>query len=877
MCIRISLLNVPKILKKAPSAPGAPLPFYIRTSYPSNPEKAPVTVSLEEYMSTEATYEGPQRNGGQLPWYPFQTRTDFEFAKLTLDAKLNRSQVTKLLTIFQRCERKEDALTFKDYRKLEETWTAASHLVTPFQPHSIPVTYKDKTYTFDYWERPLWAWASDLVQNKALKDQWQWDAKINERYDGHEWVRFIDEPWTADRFAHIQASLPAGATPLCIILYADKTQLSSFGTAKGHPVYAKIANLPAHIRNGNGIGGGRVVGWLPIVDDHPDAVKNKGNTDYADFKAEVWHACLQRSLEVLREASDIGHTIICGDDISRWLFPLILILSSDYEEQAIMAAIRGLWSTHPCPKCLILRNDQSKYFEPHELELRSGEASQNIFTKAFGQPTKAAREAELKTVSLRPVKNAFWTLKNTDPHTALGFDPMHNYAGGLAKAHILELILHDYTDKNLKKLKRVKDHKALIEPRAAKFPRWRGLIHFNAILSETSFQDSNHWEDMARILMFVLHPEWNETDRPEQRQLLRCLRSFLRLNVYVSLEVHTKATIMALTAELKAFFEEIQKYSILNPNKGWNFPKMHAQLHLPDEILDKGSTKATSTKTFEWMHGPIKDTYLLTNFKNIASQILGADHNSYVVQSIQTSIELFDKASSQRDTEEEGLNQPKYRSGHLVLRSADNAGRPIPVSTFNFDGAIQEEQVSQYPFSFLEALSQFSNANSNTLGFNLVQNTCILPFKRVDTSYQSLVTWKMERDIVRCSREFHGHPRYDYVMMKTTLGTVFARLLYLFVIFPKSTVSDGIPLAVVLPYHAAIPPKSIEKDADLGFYRVRLSAQPQPQIVHAHSLIRGALLVPAFDQDSDLIVFDILDADMFMRMEGLCNSRFTKK
>ena len=28
---------------------------------------------------------------------------------------------------------------------------------------------------------------------------------------------------------------------------------------------ARIANLPVKIRNGEGIGGGRVVGWLPIV------------------------------------------------------------------------------------------------------------------------------------------------------------------------------------------------------------------------------------------------------------------------------------------------------------------------------------------------------------------------------------------------------------------------------------------------------------------------------------------------------------------------------------------------------------------------------------------------------------------------------------
>lgn len=62
-----------------------------------------------------------------------------------------------------------------------------------------------------------------------------------------------------------QDRLPSGALPFCIILYADKTRLSTFGTAKGYPVIARCANLPANIRNGSGVGGGRLVGWLPIV------------------------------------------------------------------------------------------------------------------------------------------------------------------------------------------------------------------------------------------------------------------------------------------------------------------------------------------------------------------------------------------------------------------------------------------------------------------------------------------------------------------------------------------------------------------------------------------------------------------------------------
>ncbi len=33
----------------------------------------------------------------------------------------------------------------------------------------------------------------------------------------------------------------------------------------GYLVIARIGNLPADIRNGTGLGGGELVGWLPIV------------------------------------------------------------------------------------------------------------------------------------------------------------------------------------------------------------------------------------------------------------------------------------------------------------------------------------------------------------------------------------------------------------------------------------------------------------------------------------------------------------------------------------------------------------------------------------------------------------------------------------
>ena len=70
--------------------------------------------------------------------------------------------------------------------------------------------------------------------------------------------------WLISSFSQSNLGEPE-RRPFCIILYADKSKLSSFGTQKGYPVVLRCANLPVTIRNGQGLGGGIVIGWLPIV------------------------------------------------------------------------------------------------------------------------------------------------------------------------------------------------------------------------------------------------------------------------------------------------------------------------------------------------------------------------------------------------------------------------------------------------------------------------------------------------------------------------------------------------------------------------------------------------------------------------------------
>jgi hypothetical protein len=63
-----------------------------------------------------------------------------------------------------------------------------------------------------------------------------------------------------------------------------------------------------------------------------DASK-QGNLAFVDFKRMVWHESFEKLLDSIKEHSKTGFSVICGDRVERLLFPFVVILSADYEEQ----------------------------------------------------------------------------------------------------------------------------------------------------------------------------------------------------------------------------------------------------------------------------------------------------------------------------------------------------------------------------------------------------------------------------------------------------------------------------------------------------------------------------------------------------------------
>lgn len=148
--------------------------------------------------------------------------------------------------------------------------------------------------------------------------------------------------WAQTSFDDIGCS---DSKPLMYVLYGDKARLSSFGTAKGYPIIARLANLDSDIVGWTA----RVVGWMFIVcecwcegDSNfllnielqvSEESQHAGKTYFVNFKNGVWHESVAKILESILEICEFGRSMECGDACIRHLLARLLILAADYEEQ----------------------------------------------------------------------------------------------------------------------------------------------------------------------------------------------------------------------------------------------------------------------------------------------------------------------------------------------------------------------------------------------------------------------------------------------------------------------------------------------------------------------------------------------------------------
>ncbi|KAI5990557.1 hypothetical protein F5J12DRAFT_727582 [Pisolithus orientalis] len=270
---------------------------------------------------------------------------------------------------------------------------------------------------FEVHYQSLWDWASDLLKDTSVGLYFVFDAQRLSNFDGSSFFHFIDEPWIADNFWNVQSDFPPDGKVLAFILYTDKAKLLSFGQQKGYPVVVQLANLPTWIWNSEGLGGGQVVGWLLIVNEDK---RYSGKTSFANFKNLIWHELFKEILDTISVYLKNGCWVTCWDGVPHQLFPTILILSADYEEQAVMALICGVMSHHPCLVCLIHQNEISKF--PMNCELCMSKNASKTLQEVWSQNQVDEKEQILIKQGLHDVDSAFHAVTNMDIYHTLCWD-----------------------------------------------------------------------------------------------------------------------------------------------------------------------------------------------------------------------------------------------------------------------------------------------------------------------------------------------------------------------------------------------------------------------------------------------------------------------
>ncbi|KAI0340313.1 hypothetical protein BDW22DRAFT_1334574 [Trametopsis cervina] len=812
-------------------------------------------------------------------WRPFNTRLDFEVAEFAHKTHLSEPSLARLLDLFRRGTGGKEMLTFATPADVYKAWDRANIYHVPFAKTSLEVEFEDKPEPFEFHRRSLWDWIIHQVKDPLLAPHFEWDAQRLSKFDGQEWVRFYDEPWTGDMFSNVQTQItkinPEGK-PLSIILWADTAKLSTFGTQKGHFIVARIGNLPSHIRNGGFLGGGRIVGFIPVADDDP---KHRKKPKYVNFKNAVYHEAFREFLKDVAEHSKAGYSCKCGDEILRHIFPFINIISADYEEQVRFALLRGLNGLAPCPICIVPKGTLSDLSVTYPLRVAS-----KIKT-LIDQPDSSEKLDMLKHLGLRDIPNAFWDVENTDVHEALSFDRLHAYIIGLWQKHLLQQLklLVDGLPREV----RVK-----IEELLSKMPRWPGLAHFNLGILAQDFSDGRKWEDLSKIILHAAYGPIVQHGDEKGYALLRLIRKWIELNALVSLEVQTEKTLTAFNRTLSQFDHRLrssQDYGNTDGiNKDWHaIIKTHSHMHAIRDIRAKGVVGNMDTKPNERLNKEMRMFYqLMTNFKNVEEQLGKLEDRSFVSCTIRAQIDAWDEYQKElkNETDEEGediatATSPwQFNQVYLGSRERPTSIQMFTTSTTDGIQALRDPAFHNFKQKLSDCLSDIASREivSGLISVSVRDEDMITECRYIKPDYESTVSWRLTTDRLRCSPSFHNRKRYDNVLVMLDENTlVFCELVRVFTYTLNGSVYA---LALVHPFRKpVVTPQTKKVDRHLGICRLRKLERKKSLIVPVRSIIRGCVIAEDSWHKDDFTVVDALDSDLYIRLHSIFPDRDTER
>lgn len=418
-------------------------------------------------------------------------------------------------------------------------------------------------------------------------------------------------------------------TIIPIILFSDKTHLSSSGKAKAWPVHMSIGNISYNVRWSQKLQSSRLVALLPrksgniIVFTLTNAFigleRHEQSDEYREWFRNSIHMVLEHVLAPLKSAMNDGIYLKCADGQTRLCFPILCQYLADYEEQVLLAnIIRG-----GCPKCLGVRGHLEAFRRLDQREPAAswiGGASPRLDKEAHHLRDKFAK-GKITLEQLKSKRHSYHpgdTFSARYPFggilDALGPDLLHQvskcFMDYVMKQWLKPLIVRYWKEKGVKKKTILRE----IDKRFTYVTAYPGLRRFSGGV----FAEDHHWtmreyKDIMRVAPAVL----NGLCPPEGMDLLREYLHIHRLSHYTA---HTDISLELLESAIHSFWRILKnpngrfvQWNIWNRNDDFAQPRLHYFSHYAQTVREKGCLPGCSTDRTEPLHKHIKEYYRKSN------------------------------------------------------------------------------------------------------------------------------------------------------------------------------------------------------------------------------------------------------------------------
>ncbi|KAJ6551138.1 hypothetical protein B0H19DRAFT_1263828 [Mycena capillaripes] len=789
------------------------------------------------------------------PYAPFRTFADYKFASRCVKRRMPNAEIDEDLRDMHSGVYSNDCfVTFHNHRDLQKSLEAARISNVPFCSKTLFIDFDGpnfgKRYEIKVEFRDPWKIMKRWACDPTLAHVSTWFSQ--EKYLCLNGVidlsnPLYDEPCSGESWREVDDDFPRPDEtkyPSCYLglhVWLDKGLVST--KVKMHPILFRGGWIDSATRNGSGNGGCMLAGFviMPAELRHidPKTLSSTRRTEYDRLKRQIYHGVCRVVMEPLRERSHHGEAIRFGDGFTRVAHPGILIESMDFEELAAWLAIRNSRSLHPCPQCLVHRDDL------HQLSCsfpcRTVEKMSEALVRAPLNP-KTARDDFLKAYGLHDFKHYLWEFAHSEPYKAAAYDCLHFFDGGIWGRHMW-VLLKEYLQHN--------ELASAFNDRMNQFPRWRNLKHLPSPTT-IDYSDGQTFLDILKSALPCIVQLL-----PPKSSLVRLVRVMQKIRVMLGLDVTTRTRLEYLQKVIYDEYEKISQEISDEHGKSLDFLKQHFLSHAIRNFKLKGTSRNMNTRPGEGFQQEVSAMYKKTNGRNAEHQIAILDESEETMARLDMQVETWRRSQAENENDKLDLISPadSNLSAHWTLGSPNSRVSPRQLEW--------TEEHNPLFRNFSQRLREYLALHHPSQMVHPDEDIEIMPCKVLYVEYQSVVDWRSANDILRCNPKFNNSPRYDSIIYTAEDDPIaMGQLILVFRCFLPHNVT--LDLAMIRPYRNSSWHPKTRTDCP-----IREQSAGGVFIALEH-VVRGVLLCPIFGASREVFyVVDCIDEVMFLRINGI--------